>query len=172
MKMVPRNNKGFSLIEVMSALVIFTTVSIGALSLNGQSIKDSRISLYHFQADSLVSQMVDRIRMNANEDTKAIYEVSGEEIISDGESDGPIGQSEKDIHEWTSEVIQSLPGASYNISWDGQVVSVTLVWSDEGAKFKRTDLCGVELQKNKTCLTVNARVCSFEEDSGDFECTS
>ena len=62
-------NQGFSLIEVLITLVVFSIGLLGLASLQGQSINSSYNAHLRTQATSLASSMIDRMRANRQQAT-------------------------------------------------------------------------------------------------------
>jgi type IV pilus assembly protein PilV len=70
-------NHGFTLIEVLITLIVFSIGLLGLASLQGQSINSSYNAHLRTQATSLVGSMIDRMRANRQQAT------STEDYITD-----------------------------------------------------------------------------------------
>jgi type IV pilus assembly protein PilV len=58
------NTKGFTLVEVLVALVVMTVGMLGIAALYVEGLRLSRTSIYRMNAINLASDMADRIRTN------------------------------------------------------------------------------------------------------------
>ena len=74
-KFVTRAQRGFSLIEVLIALIIMSVGMLGIASLYVQSMQAGRTSLFRHNAVTLAGDVTDRIR--ANPTAAAAYEGAG-----------------------------------------------------------------------------------------------
>jgi type IV pilus assembly protein PilV len=63
------NNQGFTLLEVLITLVVFSIGLLGLANLQGQSINSSYNAHLRTQATSLASSMIDRMRANRQQAT-------------------------------------------------------------------------------------------------------
>ena len=59
-----RRNTGFTLIEVMVALLVLSVGMIGVAALHGQALAASGTAIYRSQAINLAGSIADRIRAN------------------------------------------------------------------------------------------------------------
>ncbi len=64
-------NRGFSLLEILITLVVFSIGLLGLANLQGQSINSSYNAHLRTQATSLASSMIDRMRANRQQATAA-----------------------------------------------------------------------------------------------------
>lgn len=62
--MTPRAQRGFSLIEVLVALIVLSVGMIGMAALYGRGLSAARTALYRSIAINLAAEMADRIRAN------------------------------------------------------------------------------------------------------------
>ena len=115
---------GFSLVEVLVAMVI---LSIGMLGIGGlflESVRSTRTALLRTQAVSLVGDMADRIRANAT--ARAAYNSASyrnAQLHDCAPSAGNVGANctvvqlaEDDLARWSASVRNALPGTTTNPS--------------------------------------------------------
>ena len=115
-----RATRGFSLVEVLVAMLI---LSIGMLGIGGlflESVRSSRTALLRTQAISLVGDMADRIRANAT--ARVAYDSGGyaEPQLHDCAPSSTIAGvnctvqqlAEDDLARWTAAVRGALPGTA------------------------------------------------------------
>src|ERR1700749_3990398 len=74
LKPLPRRIAGFSLIEVLIALVILAVGLLGIAAMVSESLKSKDSSYYHTQALNLANAMLDRMRANRDAATSNGYD--------------------------------------------------------------------------------------------------
>jgi|TARA_B110000240_G_C13428330_1_gene422572 type IV pilus assembly protein PilV len=70
-------NSGFTLIEVLITLIVFSIGLLGLANLQGQSINSSYNAHLRTQATSLASSMIDRMRANRQQATSTQDYITG-----------------------------------------------------------------------------------------------
>ena len=121
-----RLSRGFSLIEVLIALVIMSVGMLGIASLYVQSMQAGRTSMFRHNAVILVGDVADRIR--ANPTAGAAYAVPG------GVDNGCVAQgvvcsapqmASHDIFLWTQQAQATLPNGNVTVVFNGAVTPPT-----------------------------------------------
>ena len=148
MKLITTNNrqqsKGFTLIEVLVALVVMTVGMLGIAGLYVESLRAGKTSVYRTKAVALAEDMAGRIR--ANSGVPENYKNKAEGVFHDCEAKVPDGCSqpemaELDWFEWLAAVEQQLPaGAGARIEFEelggtdlGQY-HITVEWPEVSSK--------------------------------------
>lgn len=118
-----RTQSGFSMVEVLVALVVLAIGLLGIAALYLNSLQSGRTAIYRTQAITLAADLADRIRMNRT--AQAAYgtlfadaeAVVGACATVGGCSDADLAST--DLANWKAEIAEQLPNGQ------GQVV-VTL----------------------------------------------
>ncbi|MBP7136860.1 MAG: type IV pilus modification protein PilV [Sphingomonadaceae bacterium] len=126
MKIHPLNRtkplcSGFTLLEVLIALLIFSLGLLGMASLMVLSVRTNQSAYLRTQATFLAQAMMDRMRANLGEiPSYAIsYPATGSDPCASGASCSPAQIAEHDIALWSTQLTDSLPGASAEIECAG-----------------------------------------------------
>jgi type IV pilus assembly protein PilV len=138
-----RTDAGFTLVEVLIALVVLAIgmLGIAALLLNG--LQSSRVAVLRTQAVVLASDMGDRIR--ANRTAGASYALAaGTTLSAPGKNCTSAGQcvasevAAVDLYAWQQSVTRTLPGATTSITvapvgaLSSNVYTITISWTQSG----------------------------------------
>lgn len=124
-----RKESGFSMVEVLVALVVLAIGLLGIAALYLNSLQSGRTAIYRTQAITLAADLADRIRMNRT--AQAAYNsafaddgaVVGTCSTTGGCSDGDLAST--DLWNWKTEVAEQLPNG------EGQVVVTAPVGAGE-----------------------------------------
>lgn len=128
--------QGFSLIEVLIALVIMSVGMLGIASLYVQSMQAGRTSLLRHNAVTLAGDVADRIR--ANPTAADLYEGGGADnsCVADGINCSGPEMAAHDIFLWRQQAADSLPAGDVNVTYNGAVnpaeYTIAVVWSEPG----------------------------------------
>jgi type IV pilus assembly protein PilV len=132
----PNGARGFSLVEVMVALVVLSVGMIGLAALHGQSLSAGRTALFRSIAINLSADMADRIRVNRL--AQGAYAGGAANNNCDPAGGGgvdclPAQMAAHDLFMWNQAVQQLLPNGqgqvlfnngtnpptyTINVSWD------------------------------------------------------
>lgn len=134
---------GFTLIEVLIALVVLAIGMLGIASLLLNGLQSSRIAVLRTQAVVLAADMGDRIR--ANRTAGAAYALTeGTELASPGKACNAPGQCSAtdvaalDLYAWQQSVLRALPGAQTAIAvvpvgaLNSNVYTISIRWTQSG----------------------------------------
>lgn len=124
---------GFTMVEVLVALVVLTIGLLGIAALYLSSLQAGRTAVYRTQAITLAADLADRIRMNRT--AQAAYgsvftdveAVVGACATTGGCPDADLAST--DLANWKDEIADQLP------SGEGQVVVTLPVAVDEPATY-------------------------------------
>jgi len=119
-----RASRGFTLLEVLITVVIFSIGLLGLAGLQATGIKLNHSSLLRTQATLLAYDAADSMR--ANRGAVADYAIA---MSADKPpSNGTIVQ--QDVRSWLDRTEQMLPSADGSISVTGNRATITVRWDD------------------------------------------
>jgi type IV pilus assembly protein PilV len=128
---------GFSLVEVLIALIIMSVGMLGIAGLYVHSMQAGRTSLFRHHAVTLAGDVADRIR--ANPRAGVAYEGAGsddDKCIAAGEDCTPAEIATYDIFLWEEQADQTLPEGDVSIVYSNAAVpstyEVTVTWQEPG----------------------------------------
>ena len=128
--------KGFSLVEVLIALVIMSVGMLGIAGLYVHSMQAGRTSLFRHHAVTLAGDIADRIR--ANPRAAGAYAGIGQNnnCVAGGINCTPAQMASNDIFLWQQQAQDTLPAGVVNIVFDNAVVpptyQITVQWNEPG----------------------------------------
>ena len=113
-----KRQQGFSLVEVLIALVIMSVGMLGIATLFLQGMQAGRTSMFRHNAVILVGDVADRIR--ANPTAGAAYAGAGVDsgCVGQGTNCSQPQMASHDIFLWTQQAAESLPAGSVNVVFD------------------------------------------------------
>ncbi len=122
-----RANGGFSLIEVLVAVLVLSLGLLGFAATLGVSVRSNQSANFRTQATNLAYEILDRIRANspnalgyAMSPTSATTSISG------------TSQARRDVQTWMGNVRRALgDDATAEITVAAGVVTVNLAWTDQ-----------------------------------------
>jgi type IV pilus assembly protein PilV len=122
------NQAGFTLIEVLVAVVIFAVGLLGLAGLQATGLKLNHSSMLRSQATLLGYDVLDAMR--ANRDTSAAYAID----MDDGRYSDPAAQAQRDVNSWLSSLETLLPEGDGSIALAGGRATITVQWDDSRGK--------------------------------------
>lgn len=131
-----RRSGGFTLIEVLIALVIMSVGMLGIAGLYVHSMQAGRTSLFRHNAVTLAGDVADRIR--ANPKAVAAYAGAGADnnCIDGGINCTAAEMAANDILLWKQQAANSLPTGDVTIVFNNGVVpptyQITVSWEEPG----------------------------------------
>jgi type IV pilus assembly protein PilV len=125
-----RRQAGFSLIEVLVALLVMCIGLLGAAAIQLNALKYTDSSSLSSQASFIAYDMMDRIR--ANTDNISQYALTN--LASAPTTAGSTAVSQ-DLTDFRTNItnMSNLPGTDASIVLKGYVVTITIVWNDTRA---------------------------------------
>lgn len=130
-----RGNRGFSLIEVLIALIVMSVGMLGIAGLYVHGMQAGRTSLFRHHAVTLAGDVADRIR--ANPDAGAAYLAAGSDngCVAGDINCSPEQMAAQDVLLWQQQADDSLPEGQVAVTYNAGVPSVYTVrvtWSEAG----------------------------------------
>ena len=120
------NSKGFSLVEIMVALLILSIGLLGVAGLQTAGLRENHNAYLRSQAALDANMIIDCMR--ANRTAKTSY------IINIGASPTTGTVAGEDLADWKA-MLATLPGpGDGSVSIAGTVVTVVVQWSDNGTQ--------------------------------------
>lgn len=117
--------RGFSLIEVMIALLVTSVGLLGLAALQVSAMKYNHNAYLRSQATYLAKDMAERMRANR---TAAL---GGEYDLAFGAAAPGSGSlANDDVSAWVGNVGNALPGGQGAVAVNGRVANVSLRWED------------------------------------------
>ena len=125
---------GFSLLEVLVAMIILSIGLLGLAALQAFSIKANQSANYRTQATALAYDLIDRMRANRNE------LIAGNYYTNYGSSRGgcpdtggtppSTGAAARDLYDWKCAIQSQLPQGDGAVRMPGGTVVVAIRWTD------------------------------------------
>lgn len=134
--------RGFTLIEVLVALVIFAVGLLGIAALHIESLNAGRTALNRTKAVALASDLADRIRANriACDELGCAYEGAGTLNTACETTAGctPAQLAAHDVFRWQALATEQLPGFASNVDFTFRadlpdLYSITIQWVEPGS---------------------------------------
>ncbi len=135
--------RGFTLVEVLVALVVLSIGMLGIAALYVESLRAGRTALVRSEAVNLASDMADRIRANRTGGASYAKAVNDAGTLSNDCEEGgasvsctPAVMADHDKAICDAEVTQSLPGGTAQIGFTNanpDVYVITVTWAEQAA---------------------------------------
>ncbi len=129
---------GFTLVEVLVTLVIFSVGMLGLGGLLATVLRASSSAIYRTQAVSLAADFADRIRANRN--AGAAYEAAAADHNCYGRGDidcSPVDLAANDLLVWQAQVAAQLPGGVATVAVASNPLPatylITVAWTEPTA---------------------------------------
>ena len=128
---------GFSLVEVLIALVVMSVGMLGIAGLYVQGMQAGRTSMFRHHAVTLAGDVADRIRANP---TAAIAYIdpagADNNCVLGGQDCTPAQMAANDIFLWNEQATDTLPAGNVTIVFNNAVLpptyQITVSWSEPG----------------------------------------
>ena len=132
------NNKaGFTLIEVLIAMVILAIGLLGLAGLQATGLKNNQSAYYRSQATQMAYDIADRMRANvatANNYLTTFMDPADATLQADCETVSatctPADMAENDLFEWNTALTDTLPSGTGSITLSGNVFTITVSWTE------------------------------------------
>lgn len=136
-----RRPRGFSLIEVLIALIVMSVGMLGIAGLYVHGMQAGRTSLFRHHAVTLAGDVADRIRANpggaiAYVDVATPSAAPGTNCVAGGVDCTPEEMAAHDKFLWDQQANQTLPTGDVTVAYNNAAVpsvyTVTITWSEAG----------------------------------------
>ncbi len=131
------STRGFSLIEVLIALIVMSVGMLGIAGLYVQSMQAGRTSMFRHNAVTLAGDVADRIR--ANPGAGATYAAgigADNNCVGGGIDCTPAEMAQHDIGLWQQQAASTLPNGSVQITVDNGTApptyDIVVRWDEPG----------------------------------------
>lgn len=122
--LIRHRTQGFTLVEVLVALLVLSIGLLGVAGLQLASLRDSQDAYMRSQASILAMDITERMR--ANRDAARANEY---DIALDAAPTAGTARSAKDLQEWRTRIADTLPNGKGAVSTTPDVVTVTVQWN-------------------------------------------
>lgn len=132
----PRRLRGFSLVEVLIALVIMSIGMLGIAGLYAHAMRAGRTSVLRHHAVTLAGDVADRIRANPRAGV-AYAGVGGDNnCVAKGIDCDEASMAAHDIFLWDEQAIDTMPTGDVEVLFDNTVVpplyTINVTWTEPG----------------------------------------
>ncbi|MCW8988028.1 MAG: type IV pilus modification protein PilV [Gammaproteobacteria bacterium] len=138
-----KKSKGFTLLEVMLAMVISAVALLGLASLQAQSLSFNQTAYIRSQATYFAYDMLEKMRMNRNAANSGSYDMATTDTPNSatcygtGSTCSEASFAAADKYEWYSLITSTLPGGAGSVSratGTGEtIVTILVQWNNLNA---------------------------------------
>jgi type IV pilus assembly protein PilV len=122
---------GFTLIEVLIAMVVLAVGLLGLAGLQATSLKNNQSAYNRSQATQLAYDLADRMRANTGAAASYLTAAAGNANCSSTTGCSATDMAKNDLFEWNAAISQALPaGAVGSIALAGGIYTITINWDD------------------------------------------
>lgn len=125
---------GFTLIEVLIALVVLASGLLGLAALQANGLRSNQTAYFRSQATQLAYDLADRFRSNlpARSTYATLAPASATSKTNCLTTTGctPAAMAENDLFEWNNAVSNTLPNGSGSINYSNGFFTITLTWDE------------------------------------------
>ncbi|MEK1907411.1 MAG: type IV pilus modification protein PilV [Pseudomonas sp.] len=136
---IPNKSRGFTLVEVLVALIILAVGLLSMATLMMTSLQSSQGAYLRSQASLLTYDIVERMRANYTQATTTdAYVLTKGASASSNPNCKTSGcdasnQAQQDIHDWRKSLTDSIPGANAQIARANlNQYTIEISWDDSG----------------------------------------
>jgi type IV pilus assembly protein PilV len=133
---IPGRLRGFTLIEVLIALVILSVGMLGIAGLYVHSMQAGRTSILRHNAVTLAGDIADRIRANPRAGPAYALAGANNNCVAAGIDCTPGEMAANDIFLWDQQAAATMPNGAVNIVFNNGVVpptyQITVTWTEPG----------------------------------------
>ena len=133
---------GFSLVEVLIALIIMSVGMLGIAGLYLQSMQAGRTSMFRHHAITLAGDVADRIRANPRAGVAYAGLGADNGCVATGTDCNEAEMAAHDIFTWDQQAVDSLPNGNVTIAFNNDVVpplyTITVAWDEPGEQLNYT----------------------------------
>jgi type IV pilus assembly protein PilV len=127
---------GFTLVEVLIALIILSVGMLGIAGLYVHSMQAGRTSLFRHHAVTLAGDVADRIRANPRAAIAYSQAGANNNCVNGGIDCTPAQMAANDIDLWEQQAADTLPNGTVTVDFDNGVLpptyQITVAWDEPG----------------------------------------
>jgi len=131
-----KQQRGFSLVEVLIALIIMSVGMLGIAGLFVQSMQAGRTSMFRHHAVTLAGDVADRIRANPRAGIGYSGFGADNGCVGTGNDCNEAAMAAHDIFLWDQQAIESLPGGLISVAFDDTLLppeyTIRVDWVEPG----------------------------------------
>ena len=140
--MLRKHVEGFSLVEVLVALVIVSVGMLGVAGLYVHGMQAGRTAMFSHQAVTLAGDVADRIRANPRAGAAYTGDGADNSCVAGGIDCDEAQMAANDILIWRDQASSFLPNGSVTIGFNDGVTpaqyQITIGWTEPGINPNRT----------------------------------
>jgi type IV pilus assembly protein PilV len=128
---VPNLQQGFTLVEILVAVLVLTIGLLGLAGLQATTMRFNHSAYMRSQATNLAYDIADRMRVNRNEASLGEYDGAIEDpppTCTNPVLSGDLAS--QDIQEWRNALACTLPSGKGSVSRNGNIFTITIQWDD------------------------------------------
>ncbi len=127
---------GFTLVEVLIALIILSVGMLGIAGLYVHSMQAGRTSLFRHHAVTLAGDVADRIPANPRAAIAYSQAGANNNCVNGGVNCTPLQMAANDIDLWDQQAADTLPNGTVTVDFDDTVIpwtyQITVAWDEPG----------------------------------------
>jgi len=131
-----RQQRGFSLVEVLIALIIMSVGMLGIAGLFVQSMQAGRTSMFRHHAVTLAGDVADRIRANPRAGVAYAGFGADNGCVDTGNDCNEAAMAANDIFFWDEQATDSLPSGAISVTFNDTVLppeyTIRVDWVEPG----------------------------------------
>jgi type IV pilus assembly protein PilV len=122
----PNKRSGFSLIEVLVAVLVLSIGLLGLAGLQGQALRDNQSAFLRSRAVQRAEDILDRMRANRALALNGAYNIA----LATDPVDSPGTVAETDLAEWKTTITAALPAGAGSVAVNGKIATVVVEWTE------------------------------------------
>jgi len=123
-------NTGFTLIEVLIAMLVLAVGLLGLAGLQAKSLKNNQRAYNRSQATQLAYDIADRMRANKGAAASYLGAAAANANCLTTTGCSAIEMAKNDLFEWNAAIAQALPSGTGSITLAGNIYTLTINWDD------------------------------------------
>lgn len=134
-------SRGFSLIEILIAILILSVGLMGNAGLVAASLKNSNSAYYRSQASVLAADILDRMRANLPNDRTLRLTEAAYYIVTVNGSCGGSGLANTECTEWRQSIAATLPAGTGAVTVSNTgLTTIMIQWGNPTESFVTTSM--------------------------------